>query len=974
MSVIPFGPSNPCPKCGQDDSWCWTSSDRRYLFCRRVEEPGARRRTDKNGEAYFLYICRGAGGAPEPGPGRAASRHPLADADARSRVYQALLESLSLSSEHRNALLGRGLPEGAIDRAGYRTLPPADGPRNRAVHELQRAIGPGVLLGIPGFYKRVGTKAIRLGGTPGILIPVRDERGRILACAIRADDPSNGGKYRWLSAPLEAIGCGPGALVHVPLFQSGPLEQIRITEGHLKADVATALSGTLTIGLPGVGTWRLALPVLAKLGARSVLVAFDADVRRNAHVALALERLAHALWGTKLTSRLELWDERLGKGIDDVYARGHADAICRHEGEDFRRELEAVVANAKANAEPASADVCQSASVRAVSISFEPDASSEEKTVSRPVASARVSTSEDTITSTPLTSKRDSTSVNLSHSTEPEVARETFSLSEDKDVSTTATSVSLPASDRKSTPTAATSAPASASEDHSASTEGAPERLSQSAQLLELTRDVEVFHSPDGRTYGALPVQNHREVWPLASRAFEEWLARAFYQSSGKAPGSQAIRDALNDLQAQAKYDGPERSVHVRVGADSGCLYLDLVNPDWQVVEISVSGWRLLRRSPVDFCRTPGMHPLPEPVSGGSVDELRPFLNLETDDDWHLVVAWLLAALRPSGPYPIALLQGEQGSSKSTTARVLRALIDPNTCPLRTKPREERDLMVAAANSRVVCFDNLSGLPQELSDALCRLSTGGGFSTRQLFTDSEEILLDVQRPVILTGIDSLTTRPDLTDRALSISLPHLPEERRRREDEFWREFYAVRPRVLGALLTALAGALRNIDHVRLERPPRMADFAAWAVAAEPALAWAPGTFLAAYGRNRQDAFAGNLEADPIGDTIREFAEKRRTWAGTATELLAELSANAPEALTRSRGWPHSTSFRAACTGRCPSFERTASAWISLVRIAAARFDSGQASRVRVTQGPAGRRRMMTETMSLATIRNNGAIR
>src|SRR5690606_22857722 len=180
--------------------------------------------------------------------------------------------------------------------------------------------------------------------------------------------------------------------------------------------------------------------------------------------------------------------------------------------------------------------------------------------------------------------------------------------------------------------------------------------------------------------------------------------------------------------------------------------------------------WRLATRRPV-FRRVRGMRPLPEPRSGGSIEDLRPFVNVPDENAWRLLVAWLLAALRPTGPYPVLVLQGEQGSAKSTTARVLRALVDPSKAPIRTMPRDERDLMVAASNSWVIVLDNLSGIPNWLSDAICRLSTGGGFATRALYTDDEEAIFEATRPVILNGIDDVVSRSDLLDRSLVLTLP-----------------------------------------------------------------------------------------------------------------------------------------------------------------------------------------------------------
>jgi hypothetical protein len=156
-----------------------------------------------------------------------------------------------------------------------------------------------------------------------------------------------------------------------------------------------------------------------------------------------------------------------------------------------------------------------------------------------------------------------------------------------------------------------------------------------------------------------------------------------------------------------------------------------LCNTEWQAVRITAEGWSVVESKdlPIKFRRTRGMLALPLPQYGSTLGEIRSFINVRADD-WVLVAAWLVAAMRPGRPFPVLTLNGEQGSAKSTTARILRALVDPNKAALRSVRRDERELMIAATNGWLVALDNLSNIRSWLSDALCRLSTGGGFATR----------------------------------------------------------------------------------------------------------------------------------------------------------------------------------------------------------------------------------------------------
>jgi len=462
--------------------------------------------------------------------------------------------------------------------------------------------------------------------------------------------------------------------------------------------------------------------------------------------------------------------------------------------------------------------------------------------------------------------------------------------------------------------------------------------------LIGLAQTAELFHTPDGAGFADLDINGHRETWPIRAKGFRRWLARRIFEDTGGASSSEALQSALNVIEAKAHFDAPQRQVHIRVGGLDGRLYLDLGDETWRAVEIDSTGWRVIDNPPVRFRRASGMKPMPIPVRGGSVATLRSFLNVQTDEDFVLVVAWSLAVLRNRGPYPVMVLSGEQGSAKSTFSAILRALLDPNTAPLRALPREDRDLFIAASNGHLLAFDNVSGLPAWISDTLCRLATGGGFAVRQLYSDQDEVLFDAARPVILNGIEDIVTRPDLADRAIFLTLEPIPEERRRPEQELWAAFEAERPRLLGVLLDAVAKGLAELPRTKLERLPRMADFALWAAACETAL-WDAGTFWSTYCGNRDEAVEGVIDADPIAATVRALMATRTEWTGTASDLLGVLAETAGERVAKAKTWPDSARALAGRLRRAATFlrkigvdigfEREGRARTRVIRIAAA---------------------------------------
>jgi hypothetical protein len=237
-----------------------------------------------------------------------------------------------------------------------------------------------------------------------------------------------------------------------------------------------------------------------------------------------------------------------------------------------------------------------------------------------------------------------------------------------------------------------------------------PKQPKQADVLIELAEEADLFHTPANEAFADIHINGHRETRPIRSKGFRRWLAQRFFQTQKSAPNSEALQSALNVIEAKAHFNGPERPVHLRVAGLDDKLYIDLGDETWRVIEIDETGWQVINDPPVRFRRAAGLLPLPQPELGGSIKTLRDFLNLSNDDDFVLVIAWLLAALRNRGPYPVLVLSGEQGSAKSTFSALLRALIDPNAAPLRALPREDRDLFIAATNGHILCFDNVSGL------------------------------------------------------------------------------------------------------------------------------------------------------------------------------------------------------------------------------------------------------------------------
>jgi hypothetical protein len=347
---------------------------------------------------------------------------------------------------------------------------------------------------------------------------------------------------------------------------------------------------------------------------------------------------------------------------------------------------------------------------------------------------------------------------------------------------------------------------------------------------------------------------------------------------------------------------GPEHPVFLRIGERDGAVFVDLGDAEWRAIEVTPQGWRVIDRAPVKFIRSPHIRALPTPEDGGLIEqELRDLVNVQDEADFKLIVAWILGCFHPRGPYPILAINGAHGSAKSTLCRLLRRLTDPHAAEIRLPPRNEDDLIVAARNSHVLAFDNMSDVPGWLSDALCTVATGTGFGTREHYSNTGEVIFKGARPIMLNGIPDLGSRSDFGDRKIDVVLKPIAETNRRAEVEYWREIERRLPLISGAILDAIASALRHRDEIP-PLLPRMADFAVWVSAAEPGLGWEKGAFLAVYTGNRKAAVGRALEADVLGEPVCKLVENE-DWLGSPTELLTRLADYVSDAVRKGRAWP-----------------------------------------------------------------------
>lgn len=407
--------------------------------------------------------------------------------------------------------------------------------------------------------------------------------------------------------------------------------------------------------------------------------------------------------------------------------------------------------------------------------------------------------------------------------------------------------------------------------------------------FLETLSDLYLFKDSQSNLYAKLEYDKHNEVYRLDTREMEDYLIDKFMQEfENTIPSDSTIKKVRRVLEMRAAKSGRKHDVYTRVANVEDIIYIDLCNEKWEVIEITKEGWKVISDTPILFTRSRIMKELPIPNIKGRIESIRPILNVKSETSYYLIIAWLLSTMKGANAYPILQIYGEQGSAKSTTTSMLRSIIDPSDLSLRTLLKDEKDIAIMTQNTFILSFDNISNLSNEMSDIMCRISSGGSFSMRTLFTTMDESYIRINRPLILNGIENLAERPDLLDRSIIIELDVIEEANRKTNEEIWTHFNKIHAEVLGALCNISSEALKEYEYVVMHEKPRMADFAKWVTAAESSLNWEQGSFLRIYNENRKTAIEQGLNQNPLALAIVNMIAAEDEVVGTFKNIFAKI--------------------------------------------------------------------------------------
>ena len=393
------------------------------------------------------------------------------------------------------------------------------------------------------------------------------------------------------------------------------------------------------------------------------------------------------------------------------------------------------------------------------------------------------------------------------------------------------------------------------------------------------------------------------EPVPLTSRCYS-WLRRLMWEEEGRSVSGEYLKMAAGTLSAHAEFSGESRQLYTRAAWHEGALYYEL-RPG-KVVRVGPGGWTFEANPPVLFRRYVNLRALPDPEAGGSLDVLDELVNLKSERDRRLFKAYLVTLPLEHVGRPIFNASGAMGSGKTTIGRVAKRTWDP-TAP-ETVRFDPRDFLQKAMHAYIVMLDNQNTIPEWAADTTCRLVTGEADSKRRLYTDDEDVIIELRRAVILNGINVPTERGDVLDRSLVVELERIPDGERKTEEQIWELFAREHPGLLGVLFNVLSRAIALKPSIKLSRRPRLADWGEYAAAVYEVMDWGVETFLSDWDEVVRVQNQATLDGSPVAQAIIKFMEDKEDYSATSSEMHNKLKVVAGQLgvdVDRDKAWPKS---------------------------------------------------------------------
>ncbi len=436
--------------------------------------------------------------------------------------------------------------------------------------------------------------------------------------------------------------------------------------------------------------------------------------------------------------------------------------------------------------------------------------------------------------------------------------------------------------------------------EHNDSSDGCDAKTQTELYTKDIDSEITLFRTQSNQPFAKLKKCLHPIVVPISSPDFQIFCRKVIWEKRQRSVRRAILDDIISLFHARGSFQAPIEPVNLRVANQGPDVVYATLNSSFAVrIKPGLPGtsssvtFEKLEDADANFCKPINMLASPEIEFDDfytlkeKIDLLFRLVNIKSPEDRLLYLAWAVSTLIPNlGAYPILIFQGEHGSGKTSATRITHSLLDNSESILSNIPESERDLAILAQQSWILSFDNISTLGLNLSEALCKMSTGGSFNTRELYTNSGLVTLKVKRPVLINGIDVSPDRADLLDRSIIIQLPTISE--RLLDEEIKSLFLKNASDILVGVFTVVANVLALRDSIHDYGNFRMADFAKIGCAVEMALGLPKDSFKSAYSSNRLASSALLLEGDSVVSAILQAYKPNQSICTTATRLQRDL--------------------------------------------------------------------------------------
>lgn len=415
------------------------------------------------------------------------------------------------------------------------------------------------------------------------------------------------------------------------------------------------------------------------------------------------------------------------------------------------------------------------------------------------------------------------------------------------------------------------------------------------ALLEHITEETMI--DQNNKSYVILKDGNYRKILRLGSDKFGKILQAKYHNLTDNTINSSSIKEITQLYSGKAELYSPRVSMNLRVAEKNDSIYYDLGNSKWEVIEISSDNWKKIssENSPVYFKRYSHMNeqiePLYESKDKGDPKKILDYLNIENESDEAILLLIYMASLFiPKIVHPVLILLGPHGSAKSTMFRLIQRIVDPTETEILNISTNTEEYIQKTAHSWVSFYDNVTKIPRNLSDAMCRTVTGGSHSKRSLYSDDDDFTYKFKHCVGINGIQFNSLQPDLLDRSIILNMDRITGRSRKSEMSLMDNFRTDRKIILTGFLNLIAESIKIVDDIDLDKValPRLADFYKWGIAFSKVLGYGQQRFERAFNLNKSSAPEIISNKTALIKLIDEYLNDNDKWSGTASEFRSKL--------------------------------------------------------------------------------------